>query len=313
MSARRTLGLAMAATAGLVTVAAAADRRRWRPPAPEGVIQEVDGARVHYLDAGSGPVTVLVHGFAGSVFSWRSVIPELARETRVIAVDLPGFGASDRRPGIGYGHERQAARLAELLRGLGIGRAALVGHSMGGAIVQRLAWREPSLVERLILVASVSAGENLDVRRRRRASRLAFGALEVAALSPSAMYALGRRALRRMVFDPAFVTEPVVRGYIDPLLVRGTVRAVGELAREHAREEPARLEEIQAPALVVAGAADVVVPPARAAELARALPGAERPVVLERAGHLPAEERPDAFLRAVLPFLRAGWNAQERR
>ncbi len=312
MSARRVLGTA-AAVAGLAAGLAAADRRRWRPPAVTGTIREVDGARVHVVEAGSGPTVVLVHGFAGSVFSWRAVIPELAREARVIAVDLPGFGASDRRRGIGYGHERQAARLAELLRGLGIERAALVGHSMGGAIVQRLAVREPALAGRLVLVASVSAGENLDVGRRRRAGALAFGALELATWSPTAMYALGRRALRRMVFDPAFVTEPVVRGYIDPLLVRGTVGAVGEMAREHAAEAPAPLAAIRAPTLVVGGAADIVVPPARADDLANAIPGAERPVILERAGHLPAEERPDAFLRAVLPFLRAGWEVQGRR
>lgn len=316
MRARRLFGralLAGAAGGGALAGLAAADRRRWRPPAPRGFVREVDGARLHYLDEGSGPALVLVHGFAGSTFSWRAAVPELAKEFRVIAVDLPGFGLSDRRRGIGYGHERHAARLLALLDLLGIERAAFAGHSMGGAVVQRLAARAPERAERLLLVGSVSAGEDLDIRRRRRASRAVFGLIGLAATSPTVMYALGRRGLRQMVADPAFVTDEVVRGYIDPLLIPGTVRAVGEMAREHEQEPLVDLAGVAAPALVVTGAQDVVVPPARAEALAASLPGAQGAVVIERAGHLLAEERPDAFLRAVLPFLRAGAGAQPRR
>ena len=300
-----------AAGAGAAAGLAAADRRRWRPPQPAGLVREVAGARLHYLDEGAGPALVLVHGFAGSTFSWRAVVPELAKEFRVIAVDLPGFGLSDRRPGIGYGHERHVDRLLALLDLLGIERAAFAGHSMGGAVVQRLAARAPGRAERLVLVGSVSAGANLDIGRRRRASRLMFGAIRLAAVSPTVMYAAGRRGLRQMVADPAFVTPEVVRGYIDPLLIPGTVRAVAEMAREHAAEPAVDLGAIAAPALVVTGEADVVVPPQRAEELAAALPAAGPAVVIDQAGHLLAEERPDAFLRATLPFLRAG--AQARR
>lgn len=304
---------AIAAGGGALAGLVALDRRRWRPPAAKGYVREVAGASMHYLDEGAGPALLLVHGFAGSTFSWRAVVGELAKEFRVIAVDLPGFGLSDRRPGIGYGHERHAERLLALLDLLGIERAAAAGHSMGGAVVQRLAARAPGRVERLVLVGSVSAGEPLEVQRRRRAGRLAFGLIGAAAVSPTLMYAAGERALRQMVADPRFVTREVVRGYIDPLLIRGTVRAVREMAAEHAREGVIDLARLEVPALVLTGERDIVVPPARAAQLAEALPGAEPPVIIERAGHLPAEERPDAFLRAVLPFLRAGARVQGRR
>ncbi len=316
MRARGFAGRALVAGAvggGAVAGLAAVDRRRWRPPAPRGFVREVDGARLHYLDEGGGPALVLVHGFAGSTFSWRAVVPELAKEFRVVAVDLPGFGLSERRRGAGYGHERHVDRLLALLDLLGIERAAFAGHSMGGAVVQRLAARAPGRAERLVLVGSVSAGEELGIRRRKRAGRAVFGLIGLAATSPTVMYALGRRGLRQMVADPAFVTEEVVRGYIDPLLIPGTVRAVGEMAREHEAEPVVELGAVGAPALVVTGAQDVVVPPARAEELAGSLPGAQDAVVIERAGHLLAEERPDAFLRAVLPFLRARTGAQPRR
>lgn len=298
---------------GVLASLAAVDRRRWRPPVAKGYVREVGGVTMHYLDEGVGPALLLVHGFAGSTFSWRAVVGELAKEFRVVAVDLPGFGLSDRRPGIGYGHERHAERLLALLDLLGIERVAAVGHSMGGAVVQRLAARAPGRVNGLVLVGSVSAGEPLAVGRRRRAGRLAFGLIQAATFSPAVMYTAGERALRRMVADPAFVTREVVRGYIDPLLIRGTVRAVREMAAEQEREGAIDLGRVEVPALVLTGERDVVVPPKRAEELARALPGALEPIVVERAGHLPAEERPDAFLRAVLPFLRTGSRVQGRR
>lgn len=298
-------GLALAGGGlGAAAVLAAIDRRRWRMPEPRGFVREVAGARVHYLDEGAGKAVVLVHGFAGSTFSWLPVVPELAREFRVVVVDLPGFGLSDRRPGIGYGHEAQAERLRALLDLLGIKRAAFVGHSMGGAIVQRLAVRHPDRVERLVLVGSVSAGEQIAFGRRRAAGRVAFAAVGLAARWPSLLYAVGRRSLGQMVGDPALATEERLRGYMDPLLIPGTVRAVRELAEEHAREAPVDLAAVRAPALVLTGERDVVVPPARARELAAALPGAGEAVVVPGAGHLLAEEQPGEFLRLVLPFLR---------
>jgi pimeloyl-ACP methyl ester carboxylesterase len=297
-----------AATAGLVFL----DRRRRKRPEPTGYVREVAGARVHYVDEGAGAAVVLVHGLAGSTFSWRSVLPELAKEFRVVAVDLPGFGLSDRRRGIGYGHERQAERLAALLELLGIERAAFVGHSMGGAIVERLAARRPERVERLVLVAPASAGRAAVVASRATVW-MAFEAMSVVAASPSVMYALGRRSLRRMVADPAFVTDDVVRGYVDPLLVPGTFRAMREMAIERALEPGIDPGAVGVPALVLAGERDTVVAPAVAEWLAGELPYAGPAVVIERAGHLLAEERPDAFLRAVLPFLRTGSTAQARR
>jgi pimeloyl-ACP methyl ester carboxylesterase len=297
-----------AATAGFVYL----DRRRRRRPEPTGYVREVAGARVHYVDEGAGAAVVLVHGLAGSTFSWRAVLPELAKEFRVVAVDLPGFGLSDRRPGIGYGHERQAERLAALLELLGIERAAFVGHSMGGAIVERLAARRPERVERLVLVAPASAGRPAVVASR-AAVWMAFEAMSLVAASPSVMYALARRSLRRMVADPAFVTDDVVRGYVDPLLVPGTFRAMREMATERALEAGVDPGSVGVPVLVLAGERDTVVAPAVAEWLAGALPYAGPAVVIERAGHLLAEERPDAFLRAVLPFLRTGSTAQARR
>ena len=129
-----------------------------------------------------------------------------------------------------------------------------------------------------------------------------FALVGVAQRSPRAMYALGRRSLARMVHDREYATEEVMRGYVDPLLLPGTVAAVRRMT-EATREEPgADLSAISAPTLVLSGASDAVLPPDKGVELAGAIRGA-RHLVIPETGHLLAEERPDAFLEEVLAFL----------
>lgn len=277
-------------------------RAPWQAPLPEGIIRDVAGAKVHYIDEGSGPAVILIHGFAGSTFSWRLVIPDLAKTHRVIAVDLPGFGFSDRGLDVDYSHTGQAERIVALMDLLGIERATLIGHSMGGAIAQRVASRHPGRVARLILVAAVNAAQPPDSARRGRATGPMFALVGVAQRSPRAMYAVGRRALRRMVHDAEYATEEVMRGYIDPLLIPGTVAAVRKITAATGEEAPADLSGISAPTLVLIGASDRMIPPEKALELAEAISGA-RYLVIPEAGHLLAEERPEAFLEEVLAFL----------
>ena len=277
-------------------------RAPWQAPLPEGIIRDVAGAKVHYIDEGSGPAVILIHGFAGSTFSWRFVIPDLAKAHRVIAVDLPGFGFSDRGLEVDYSHTGQAERIVALMDLLGIQGATLIGHSMGGAIAQRVAASHPERVERLVLVAAVSAAQPPDVARRGRAAGPMFTLVGVAQRSPRAMYAVGRRALRRMVHDAEYATEEVMRGYIDPLLIPGTVAAVRKMTAATGEEAPADLSGISVPTLVLSGASDRLIPPEKELELAQAISGA-RYLVIPEAGHLLAEERPEAFLEEVLAFL----------
>lgn len=277
-------------------------RAPWQAPLPEGIIRDVAGAKVHYIDEGSGPAVILIHGFAGSTFSWRHVIHGLAQSNRVIAVDLPGFGFSDRGPDVDFSHTAQTERIVGLMELLGIERATLVGHSMGGAIAERVAANHPERVDRLVLVAAINAAHPPEAARPARAAGPMFALVGVAQRSPRAMYAMGRRALPRMVHDRAYATEEVMRGYVDPLLIPGTVAAVRRMSEAARDEAPLDLSEVTAPTLVLSGASDHVVPPERGLELAAAIPGA-RHLIVPEAGHLLAEERPEAFLEEVLAFL----------
>ena len=115
------------------------------------------GRPVTYVQAGSGPVLLLIHGMAGTFENWRAVIEPLARQHTVVAPDLPGHGGS--APGAGdYSIGALAAGLRDLLVALGHERATLVGHSLGGGIAMQFAYQFPEFTERLVLVSSGGLG-----------------------------------------------------------------------------------------------------------------------------------------------------------
>jgi pimeloyl-ACP methyl ester carboxylesterase len=124
------------------------------------------GRLVNYVEAGAGPVLLLIHGMAGTYENWQAVIEPLARHHTVVAPDLPGHGGS--APGAGdYSLGALAVGLRDLLVTLGHERATLVGHSLGGGIAMQLAYHFPEITERLVLVSSDSRQPPRDLRRGR--------------------------------------------------------------------------------------------------------------------------------------------------
>ncbi len=277
-----------------------------RESAAPGRMIEVDGVRVHLIEAGHGPETVLLlHGFGANAFSWRATIPLLAETHRIVAMDFPGFGFSDRRSDINLGAAAQAARALAVLDDLGFAQATVVGHSMGGGIAQRLALLAPERVSRLVLVASVDAGITPPwLHRAARVAPISTAVMRLMGHFPALVRRFTRRSLRRIVFDPAHVTAAVVDGYAIPSLIPGTAQCVGRMARDAIGVPAAKLEQITASTLVVDGERDRVVPPKVTARLVAAIPGA-RHVVIPRTGHLVPEEQPIAFVEALRTFFDA--------
>jgi pimeloyl-ACP methyl ester carboxylesterase len=120
------------------------------PPLPELQSTTVFGRKICYYDIGSGPTLVLVHGLGGDADQWAYCFEALSATHRVIALDLLGFGRSD-KPNISYRIAGFVEVLEGFLQALGIERASLLGHSLGGWIVAAFALQFPDKVDRLVL------------------------------------------------------------------------------------------------------------------------------------------------------------------
>jgi pimeloyl-ACP methyl ester carboxylesterase len=269
-------------------------------PVPGGFL-DVDRVRVHYVAAGRGAPVVLIHGLGASTFSYRYTIPELAQRHRVVALDLKGFGFSERSERDDYSLAAQARLVLGAMDRLGIQRAAVVGHSMGGAVAARVALAAPERVERLVLV---DAATDRELERSAWLGPLLRPLLPVIALLTLHRRWFRRLSLRSAVHDPAHLTPEVLEGYIRPSRVRGTLRSMGALMAHHRRDKPIAYERIAAPTLILWGEHDRWIPPGRGEQLAARIPNARLRIVAS-AGHLPLEEQPEVSNKALLDFLGA--------
>jgi pimeloyl-ACP methyl ester carboxylesterase len=263
---------------------------------------------LHVESSGEGePSLVLVHGFGASGHSWRKWLPNLTREHRVHVVDLMGAGQAAAPPWGDYTPGAQAARLVEVLRGLGRGPIVLIGHSLGAAVSVLAALRVRDeggaiAVRGLVLVGSAVLPQKLPPYMSAARTPLLGDFL---LLAPPPRWAL-RMGLEGIVHDPGTVDREQVEGYREPLRTfrrrRALLRAARQLDLGQGDALRVRLREVALPTLVVHGREDGVIPLEMGERLSRGIPGA-RLVVLDGVGHLPPEEAPEASLAPVLEFL----------
>ncbi len=146
-----------AVVAGLVGYTWWIKRRAERTVPPAGRFLELDGGRIHYVDEGSGPAIVLIHGLGAQLLNFLpDSLRPLRRDYRVIALDRPGSGYSIRAPGRPATLAAQAGTVAAFITALGLRRPLLVGHSFGGAVAMRVALDHPGLVGGLALLAPLT-------------------------------------------------------------------------------------------------------------------------------------------------------------
>ncbi len=278
----------------------------WRKEAGlEPRFETVEGYRILYVRAGSGPAVVLLHGFASSIYTWKDVLPALAREHEVVALDLPGFGQSDQPPDLDAA--RFPGLVLALMERLGLAQAALVGNSMGGATAVGVAAARPEAVTALVLVDS--AGFNLATEDRPWILRLAgSGPIAPVLERLPIRRPLLRIGLRQVFHDPALITEERFDEYLAPLLRPGALTSMRSLLLARTRDAAAFPElvlRVRAPALVIWCREDRWIPVEQADRFVEAIPGS-RKVVLEDCGHLPQEERPADVERLLAEFLPKG-------
>lgn len=268
----------------------------------------VRDGRICCFRGGAGPALLLVHGIPLSMLTWRENLAGLCRFFRVIAVDLKGFGRSEKTL-CDLSPEGHARTLSEVLDQLGIDRVSVVGSSYGCAPAICLALREPERVERLVLINSVGAGG-----RRHSLERLVriglVGSLVKATLRQPGLGArIFATRLRRSYADPARATEELLESYLKLLRTDGGESTFLETLRRF--DEPAlarRLPEVRQPALILWGDQDRVLPLKDGLRLREQLPACQLHV-LAGCGHLPHEERPEEVNELIRAFL-AGAGAQ---
>jgi pimeloyl-ACP methyl ester carboxylesterase len=202
-------GLALLSS-GFALFAALTARQAEALAPPVGRFLEVDGARLHYLDRGAGPTIVLVHGLGGNLRNFYAVVDSLAATCRVIAVDRPGSGYSKMISGAHPALRAQATIIARFCGKLGLDRALLVGHSLGGALSLALALDHPDCVGALVLISTLS-----QVQRERPPI---FKALDIHSptlrwlIAWTLMAPLGKLA-HHATLEAVFAPEPVPNGF----------------------------------------------------------------------------------------------------
>jgi pimeloyl-ACP methyl ester carboxylesterase len=273
--------------------------RRWaRPPSQ---FLEAAGVRLHVRDTGprDGATVLLIHGFGSSLHTWEAWAPLLEKRFRVISLDLPGFGLTGPDPTGDYSDERSIAVLGALMDRLGIGKAAVVGSSMGGRIAWRFAAAEPARVSKLVLMAP-DGFASLGREYGRAPERLPW---LMRLLPYSAPRPLLRRAMQNAYAVPGVLTDAVVDRYHAMLLAPGVRHAILDRVLQTRLVPPEPLlATIHLPVLLLWGERDGAVPASHAPDYERALPDA-RTVILPGVGHVPMEEAPEASARALLAFL----------
>ena len=254
---------------------------------------------VRYVRKGAGPSVILIHGLASSIYSWADVIAPLSEKFDVIALDLPGFGASSKPDDLSFGDYEPT--LVGLMDALDVKKAHFVGNSMGGAVSLLMAARQRDRVDHVVILDS--AGFNMQPGERpflarllanRTAGTLAEG-LPVKRL-------LTRLFLKRLIQDETRITEERIDEYEAPFLSPGAVASARSLLLSRVDEGfAADLASIQAKTLVLWGRFDPWLPLAHADRFVAEIKDA-RKVVLET-GHMPQEEKPADVARLIGDFL----------
>lgn len=268
---------------------------------------QIAGRSVNYVDYGaardgSRPV-VLVHGLAASWQCWLETIPRLAAEgRRVIALDLPGFGASE-MPRERISIEGYGRTVESLCDELDLGQVVVVGHSMGGFTAAEFAIQYPERVERLVLQAAAGISTNAVRREPVMAGARIIAGLIARTATQSRMIARRPRlrwlAMQTAVRHPSRIPADFTYELLSHTGREGFLPALDAIISYDFRD---RLSQIRCPTLVIWGADDMLVPRRDAGEYARVIPNA-RKVVFEDTGHSPMMERPQTFNDCLMDFL----------
>jgi pimeloyl-ACP methyl ester carboxylesterase len=265
------------------------------------------GHQVSYRRGGSGPALLLLHGITNSSQTWEGVAPHLTDRFTLIAPDLLGHGESATPRG-DYSLGAHASGARDVLTALGIERATVVGHSLGGGIAMQFAYQFPERCERLVLVSSGGLGR--EVHFVLRAASLPGADFVLPLLTSAGLLGVGRGVgdvLRRLRMAPSADLDLLGRGFasLDSAGSRQaflhTVRAVIEPGGQRVSAESRLALAALLPTLIVWGERDSIIPVEHGEAAHEAMPGS-RFEVFPDAGHMPHGADPERFAALLTEF-----------
>ena len=264
----------------------------------------VNGARVHYLHAGTGPPMLLIHGLVGSSADWRANLDALAQHATIYAIDLVNMGKSQRVDGLDERLKATAKRIVAIMDALGLPQADVVGHSHGGAVALMLAARYSRRVRRLILFAPANPYSHSSDWMA-RAYSTPWGRF-AARLLPYLPAHVQRLALGRLYGGPDCIADSCLQQYADVLRNGGSLRHVLSIVRcwfaDRAMLRRALSRVVSRPTLLLWGDRDYTVTLDSGRRLHRKLRASDL-VIVPRAGHSVFEDVPAEVNRIMLDWL----------
>lgn len=275
--------------------------------APAERLVNAGGIRTYYVQSGkSGPEVLLLHGFGSSTFTWRKNLEGLGRFARVTAIDIKGFGLTE-KPRDGQYHEAEYARhTLAAMDALGIQKPVIIGNSMGGAVATRVALEHPDRCAGLILVDAARPFTRLDFEAAGVDTTKFSGRPSI--LATALVRTMIRRERIKTMLESVYeghepVTDAMIDAYYVPTTIEGAPEALLSMINPPPEKvKPIPLESLKIPVTILWGRDDNVIPLRAGEALARDIPGSEL-VVWAGAGHLPHEDKPAEFETLVRTYL----------
>ncbi|MEP7075143.1 MAG: alpha/beta hydrolase [Acidobacteriota bacterium] len=311
---KRNLALAFAGAIGAAVAVKMLTRSRtseWNEDvahAENSYFVNVDGIKIHFQQFGdeAGPTILLIHGYTASTYVWNTTAPLLADAGfNVIAIDLIGFGYSEKPRWFEYSIESQARMVSRFMDRIGIGRATVVGSSYGGAVAASIALDYPERVEKLVLVDAVCNDGPKNHPLMRLAAFPGIGEALTPFVLDSKRFAFSRMHSTLAPANHHLITQERVDSTVRPLSAADAHHSVLATSRNwHAMRIERDANLINQPTLIIWGEEDTVVPLRDGDSLHRSILNS-RFVVIPDCGHVPQEEKTELFSELVGSFCRS--------
>jgi pimeloyl-ACP methyl ester carboxylesterase len=263
----------------------------------------IDGVEVHYRDEGnkndSIPL-VLIHGTSSSLHTWDSIVPALSDKKRLIRLDLPAFGLTGPHPQRNYSIDFYTQFIDAFLNAIGVQQYIIAGNSLGGSIAWNQALRYPNKVKQLILINS--GGYPKKNEKGNIGFKLASTPFVGDVLMKFTPRSIIKKSIEDVYSDKSKVSNVLVQRYFDLLLRAGNRQATLDIFKQRKPGGSEKIKNIQTPTLIIWGEDDQLIDVSNAYLFQKDILNSKL-VIIPKTGHVPMEENPFAFLKAINQFI----------